>query len=371
MQKPSLIFRLLGVLLLTGVVVAACAPGARVGGVVKGMIYSDANGNGTIDPGDGPLDGATVSLSLCGPIQTQTTAADGSFNFTNLPEGTCNISVAKAGWTFSGSSPSLGYPLPVASNPDQPTALSILMAPQSGIGAATASSASALPTATLPPVPTDTPEPTATSTNAPVVEPTSTSSAPVVPSGSAPSLTAANEAVNCRFGPSAAYLAVGFLKIGQSAAILGTNRTRDWWQIQNPQDVTGQYCWVAGTVVNTSGDIGSVTVVDLPVAQVTNVTVTPALGAVPTVCGAPAADAFNGSVTVNGPVTLTFHWDIYDQSGRLLIRTSDQFLKFTAAGTQGTNYPGSYSADCGSYVTKLVIISPVKASGETNWQVVP
>jgi hypothetical protein len=62
---------------------------------------------------------------------TQTTGTDGTFQFVNVPSGSCTLEVAKAGWGFSGSSPNLGYPLPVASNPSLPTNVGILMAPLS------------------------------------------------------------------------------------------------------------------------------------------------------------------------------------------------------------------------------------------------
>src|SRR3990170_4286104 len=121
----SLTFVLLGSLLL-----AACdlIPGASAGGVVQGVVYTDLNGNGSIEPGEGPLEGAEVSLSGCGPALTKTTAADGAFIFGGLPAGSCLVQVSKAGWGFSGSFPNLGYPIPVASDPSLPTAFSIYMA---------------------------------------------------------------------------------------------------------------------------------------------------------------------------------------------------------------------------------------------------
>ena len=58
-----------------------------------------------------------------------TTSTDGTFQFTNIPAGTCTLEVSKDGWNFSGSSPNLGYPLPVASDPSLPTNVGILMSP--------------------------------------------------------------------------------------------------------------------------------------------------------------------------------------------------------------------------------------------------
>jgi hypothetical protein len=100
-------------------------------GIVQGVVYADQNGNGTVDPGEGPLEGVDVQLGNCGAAQSQTTAADGKFVFANLPSGSCTLQVFKGGWGFSGSNPNVGYPIPAASDPNLPTALSVSMAPMS------------------------------------------------------------------------------------------------------------------------------------------------------------------------------------------------------------------------------------------------
>jgi Ig-like domain-containing protein/SdrD B-like protein len=100
-------------------------------GDIGGAVFADQNGNGLQDSSEGPLEGVLVTLKGCGPNATQTTATDGTFQFTNVPAGSCTLEVSKVGWMFSGSSPNLGYPLPVASNPSLPTNVGILMAPVS------------------------------------------------------------------------------------------------------------------------------------------------------------------------------------------------------------------------------------------------
>lgn len=66
---------------------------------VAGVVFGDANGNGTFDPGEG-LGG--VNLNLGGPTYSDvTTAADGSFAFTDLPAGLYSLSTFEAapgGW---------------------------------------------------------------------------------------------------------------------------------------------------------------------------------------------------------------------------------------------------------------------------------
>jgi hypothetical protein len=100
-------------------------------GSVGGAVFGDQNGDGLQDASEGPLEGVDVVLKGCGPDAMQTTGTDGVFQFVNVPAGSCALEVFKAGWGFSGSSPSLGYPLPVASDPNLPTNVGILMAPMS------------------------------------------------------------------------------------------------------------------------------------------------------------------------------------------------------------------------------------------------
>jgi hypothetical protein len=350
MSRKRNLGRLVSMIFMACLVMTACLPQkVQVGGIVQGVAYSDLNGNGTIEAGEGPLEGVIVSLSDCGPIVTLTTGADGAFHFANLPEGTCHVSVSKPGWTFSGSLPKLGYPLPVASNPDLPTAFSIFLAPLPGHE----------PTA----VPTDTPVATPTLEFAPVptqVPPTDTPSAPMV--------SPIDKAVNCHFGPSLAYASVGFLKVGQAVPILGTSADHNWWQIQNLQDIKGNYCWLAGGVVQTSGNLSGIPVKKIPAALVTGVTVKTA-AVVHGTCGGPNATSFDGAITVNGPATVTYHWETYDSSKNLLNSTSPEVLGFTTFGTKHIN-PGAYSRDCGSYLVKLVVTSPNAISGQASWKVV-
>jgi hypothetical protein len=98
-------------------------------GVVEGVVYGDLDGDGIQDEDEVPLEGVEVSLGDCGPSLIQTTAADGAFEFNSLPTGSCTLQAIKAGWEFSNSFPNLGHPIPVASAPDLPTAIGILLSP--------------------------------------------------------------------------------------------------------------------------------------------------------------------------------------------------------------------------------------------------
>jgi hypothetical protein len=104
--------------------------GGTTGGVVQGAVYADLNGDGdTNDASEGPLDDVTVTLTGCANKTTQTD--EGNFEFTGLPSGTCLVSVAKTGWKFVSTFPTgIGYPAKAVSDPNKPTAFSIVMTPE-------------------------------------------------------------------------------------------------------------------------------------------------------------------------------------------------------------------------------------------------
>ena len=339
--------------LTVSILLALVACGPRVGGIVKGAVYGDLNGNGTIDTGEVVMDGVTVALSDCGPAQTQVTAADGLFNFSNLPEGTCHVSVSKVGWIFSGSYPSLTYPVPVASNPDLPTAFSLFMAP------------------VMRSIPTKTPTPVAlvplsTSTIVPLT-PTNSPT----PVSSVAMVTPKDKDTNCRFGPGIGFSSVGGLKIGVNVPILATISGQTWWQIQNPQDLRGHYCWVSAAVTNTSGDLSLVPVIPIPTGLVTAITVNVSPGSVVHgFCMGPNAVSFRVTITTNGPVTVTYHVEIYNHDGSLRNSPGDMSLVFPNASSQTVDPGGAYKTDCGSYYIKAVVTSPNSISAQANWSVV-
>lgn len=68
-------------------------------GMVSGLVFIDANGNGLRDPGEAGLPGVQVSLNSV-PARDTTTGADGSYAFTDVPSGSYTVTeVDLAGYT--------------------------------------------------------------------------------------------------------------------------------------------------------------------------------------------------------------------------------------------------------------------------------
>lgn len=78
---------------------------------------------------------------------------------------------------------------------------------------------------------------------------------------------------NCRNGPGTAYGSMAMLTQGQSYEIWGRSPLRDWWRIKLP---TGQFCWVADSLVDLIGNTDDISVFD-PLPLITD-TPTPAIG---------------------------------------------------------------------------------------------
>jgi uncharacterized protein YraI len=362
MNKNTVLFKLLLAATLLALVQMACSlPGASTpapapgsGGVVKGVVYSDSNSNGVIDPGEGPLAGVQVSLAGCGATQNQATAADGAFNFSGLPTGGCQVSVVKANWHFSGSVPSLGYPVPVASDPALPTAFSIFMAPDSSGGPATAAATALVLTDTF----TLTP-----------VTPTATATPAATPTLGAPMVATNTVNANCRYGPGTNYSAVGALMVGPAVPILGKIPDQSWWQIDNPWS-PGTKCWVASSITIASGNLSIVPSVAAPSGLVTDVSVSTS-SVVHGTCGGPNAINFKVSITTNGPATVIYHLEIYNGDGTLRNKTDDTTLTFAGTDTQTFDPGGAYKTDCGNNFKIMVLVtSPNTKTVQATWSVV-
>ena len=226
--------------------------------------------------------------------------------------------------------------------------------PQATQTGAVAPAVSETPTVAVPATDTPVPVPTDTAT----VTPTSTPSVPMV--------TPVKDPVNCRYGPGVVYAPLGAgLAVGSSAQIIGKTSDGSAWQVQNP-DKSGGLCWVAASVVTATGDLSAIPVVAPPAGFVTNVTasVSPTTIQVPG-CVFPVGYSWNGVITVNGPVTVKWHWEL--SQGNIVGPTES--LVFTAFGSHslGDSY---HIGSAGDSTVKLVVTSPNSLLGIAKFKVV-
>jgi hypothetical protein len=171
--------------------------------------------------------------------------------------------------------------------------------------------------------------------------------------------------VNCRFGPDVHYPSISVLLFGDSSQITGRNDDASWWYIHDPTN-PGGHCWVAASVVTTSGSLGALPVI-AAAAIVTDVRVDVALPST-VFCGGPNPVDLSSTITTNGLAKVKFQWEI---SGDKTNTTSPETLNFSDAGTKDAPDQGAYSVDCGNYNLTLHILSPNDVSATTKFKVQP
>jgi len=212
------------------------------------------------------------------------------------------------------------------------------------------------PSATQP-FPTDVP----TETPLPTVTPLPT----LTPTPSVPIAFPKDVAVNCRYGPGTGWIVVSGLLVGQTSQIVGRSTDYNWWYIIDPQNAS-RNCWVSAGVVDTAGNLSAIPTTAAPSASVTNVTVsiTPTEWNVGGCVGPIMSGTIEGTIEVNGPVTVEWHFDT-QQSGVL----PNQSTVFDSSGSK------SFSADYtplivdGTYWIRLIVTSPNGIQGETSYKI--
>lgn len=206
-----------------------------------------------------------------------------------------------------------------------------------------------------------------TATTAPNAAPTAEPTSTPTPTPSDPMVTPLKDPVNCRYGPSVNYEQVFALKVDAFAPVTGKSSDGGWWQVQIP-DVNNQFCWVAASVVVSSGDLGGIQTVSAPVSLIKDVKfqlkpVSINLG--PGCVGPFPTYSFMGTVFVNGPIEV--NWQIEtEQNGRV----SEHTLRFSKFGSQDLSYnytPSSWKK--GNFWVRLVITSPTQILKEVTYQV--
>lgn len=208
---------------------------------------------------------------------------------------------------------------------------------------------SPLPTfaiSTLTPLPTETPLPTTTPTpEAPVAWPGSLGA-------------------NCRYGPGQEWEVVSTIPAGTVTEIEGRTVNTAWWYVSDPMKTDDSFCWVSYDVVETAGNLNIVRIVEPPLASVPDVRVDSVVVAF-TACGSSNQVTFNGSINANGPVTVSYHWEV---SGAAQETTIDETLQFSASGIQKVA-TDVFSADCGDYTVALRVTEPNETSAQRMFTV--
>lgn len=222
-----------------------------------------------------------------------------------------------------------------------------------------------LPTATFPPtIPPIIPSPFPILTPTPII-PTETPTAPlptITPTftPSVPSVSPKDQPVNCRYGPGPEWLAISALKLGATAEIVGRNQASTWWYIKDPLHA-GAFCWVWSGATIVSGNVEGLPVLPPPEAKVIDVKVTVSPGG--GICPGPMTVAFRGSISTNGPTTITYRWEI---RGDADYTTSQEMHTFAKADTW-TFDSGALHLSCGSYRVILHVLAPNDMKAEARF----
>jgi hypothetical protein len=186
------------------------------------------------------------------------------------------------------------------------------------------------------------------------------------PTASVPLVTPLKDPVNCRFGPTVNYAQVYALAVGASAQVIGKSADGGWWQIEIPEN--SQACWVADSVVVTSGDLSGIVTIAAPLALVTDVKlqVNPdSINLGPGCVGPYPTYSIKGTIAVNGPLDIKWHIET-QQDGQV----SEHKLSFSKFGSQDISYnyvPSTWKK--GNFWVHLVITSPNNMLSETTYQV--
>ena len=217
--------------------------------------------------------------------------------------------------------------------------------------------------------PTDTPQPPPATDTPPVLTPSQNAQSTLAPTpappGSPAMVTPIQDPVNCRYGPSVDFLAIGVgLQVGKSTRIVGKNGDGSFWQVMNP-DGLGDVCWVSAVVVTTSGDLSSIQVAPAPAAYVVGVTVTvDPVDNNSSGCKLPTDFRYVGEITASGPMTVQFHW----VSSKGNVSSSTKTIVFNSGGYY--SFGDTLTASSAGYgYVKMVVTSPGKTIGEGDFKV--
>jgi len=213
-------------------------------------------------------------------------------------------------------------------------------------------------------VATNTTQPLFTETPTQASLPTETPLPTLTPTPTVPIAWPSDKGVNCRYGPSTDWVSVGSLLVGQTAEIQGRNDDSSWWYVTNPDS---GHCWVAASVTLTAGNLANLLIISPPQAQVTSVKIKldPKSISLPGCFGPVQPMKFEGTISVNGPVKVKWHFET-QQDGPM----SDDTLNFKFADSKNVE-ASSFTPDAsaGTFWVHLVIVEPNSKTAEANYKV--
>ena len=195
--------------------------------------------------------------------------------------------------------------------------------------------------------------------------PSSTPSITPSPTLGVPMVIPKTEDTNCRFGPGTAYLAIGGLSVGNSVPILGRTADSGFWQIANPNNAL-EKCFISAGVTDATGDLASIPVVGAPNSIVTGVTIAnPPNINVPGCIGPYDPLMIKGTITVNGPANVTYHFASQQGDAH-----GTHTVNFTSFGTKEVT-DNSFKPPLvpGSYWVKLIVTVPTGLTAQAGYQI--
>jgi hypothetical protein len=180
-------------------------------------------------------------------------------------------------------------------------------------------------------------------------------------------VTPKTEPANCRFGPGTAYLAIGGLAVGNIVPIIGKTADSGFWQIANPNNLL-EKCFVSAGVTTASGDLSVVPIVGAPTTRVTGVSAdNPDDISVPGCTGPILPLSLSGSITVNGPATVTWHFET--QQGGVHGSHTTTIAAFGTQTVSDSSFTPSSPYTPGNYWVKLVVTAPNGMTGQSSYSI--
>lgn len=172
-----------------------------------------------------------------------------------------------------------------------------------------------------------------------------------------------DQRVNCRFGPSVAYSAVGVLESGRQAEVVGRSADLQWLYVRNPNNPSAN-CWLAANFITVTGNLETLPVVEAPLATVTGIRVEVEPVAMNVPCGSfPVYVTATAEVSVNGPSSPVWRWETSE--GETIQKDPLLFLEGGAQTVQ--LYYRVNRAD--NYWIMLHVLAPNDITGRANFKV--